>query len=156
VFATALTDAPIADVLASQGHRPILIALAREVVAVAKAEGIALETFDGFDPGAFASEAGDEVAARSLDELVAFNRRSAKTHSGVWRDIAVRRRPTEAEAQLGPIVRLARQHGQRTPLVARLITLVRDLETRKRAQGWDVLDALAARESGVSLRTMDV
>jgi 2-dehydropantoate 2-reductase len=33
LFATALTDAPIADVLASQEHRPILIALAREVVA---------------------------------------------------------------------------------------------------------------------------
>jgi 2-dehydropantoate 2-reductase len=155
LFATALTDAPIADVLASQEHRPILIALAREVVAVAKAQGIALEPFDGFDPGAFAAEAGDAVAARSLDELVAFNRRSAKTHSGVWRDIAVRRRPTEAVEQLGPIVRLGREHGQQTPLVARLITLIRDLETRKRAQGWNVLDALAAREPRVSPRMAD-
>ena len=155
LFATALTDAPIADVLASQEHRPILIALAREVVAVAKAEGIRLEPFDGFDPGAFAPAARDAVAARSLDELVAFNRRSAKTHSGIWRDIAVRRRPTEAEAQLGPIARVAREHGQQTPLVARLITLVGDLETRKRAQGWDVLDALAAREPGVSPPTVD-
>jgi 2-dehydropantoate 2-reductase len=125
------------------------------VVAVAKAEGIRLEPFDGFDPGAFAPEAGDALAARSLDALVAFNRRSAKTHSGIWRDIAVRRRPTEAAAQLGPIARVAREHGQQTPLVARLITLVDDLEKRKRAQGWDVLDALAAREPGVSPPTVD-
>ena len=31
----------------------------------------------------------------SIDRLVAFNRRSAKTHSGIYRDLAVRKRPVE-------------------------------------------------------------
>jgi 2-dehydropantoate 2-reductase len=143
LFATALTDAPIADVLDSRRHRPMLVALAREVVAIAHANGIALEPFDGFDPAAFSAAAGDAAASRSLDVLVAFNRRSAKTHSGIWRDIAVRRRPTEADAQLGPIVRLGRERGLEAPLTARLIELIRALESRKRVQGWDVLDELA-------------
>ena len=143
LFATALTDAPIADVLDSRPHRPMLIALAREVVAIAHANGVVLEPFDGFDPAAFSAAAGDAAASRSLDNLVAFNRRSAKTHSGIWRDIAVRRRPTEADAQLGPIVRLGRERGLEAPLTARLLGLIRALESQERAQGWDVLDELA-------------
>ena len=42
----------------------------------------------------------------SLDALVAHNRRSAKSHSGIWRDLAVRKRPTEVDAQLGIVVTL--------------------------------------------------
>ena len=122
----------------------MLIALAREVVAIAHANGVALEPFDGFDPAAFSAAAGDAAASRSLDDLVAFNRRSAKTHSGIWRDLAVRRRPTEVDAQLGPIVRLGRERGLEAPLTARLLGLIRALESQERAQGWDVLDELAA------------
>src|SRR5262245_27731790 len=40
LFATALTDDSIADVLADHRHRPVLTALAREVGAIAKANGI--------------------------------------------------------------------------------------------------------------------
>ena len=43
----------IADVLASPRYRPVLTRLALEVGAVAAAENIRLEPFDGFDPGAF-------------------------------------------------------------------------------------------------------
>ncbi|NIR78398.1 MAG: ketopantoate reductase family protein, partial [Gemmatimonadetes bacterium] len=57
LFATALTDASIADVLAEERFRPSLIALAREVVEVAEARGVSLEGFDGFDPAAFRTDA---------------------------------------------------------------------------------------------------
>ncbi len=50
LIATALTDASIADCLASERHRPLLIALGREVMAVAVAAGIKPEAFNGFDP----------------------------------------------------------------------------------------------------------
>ncbi|MEQ9568978.1 MAG: 2-dehydropantoate 2-reductase N-terminal domain-containing protein, partial [Longimicrobiales bacterium] len=53
LFATALTDDPIADVLDAPDHRPTLIGLAREVCRVAAAKGIRLEAFDGFDPADF-------------------------------------------------------------------------------------------------------
>jgi len=64
--------------------------------------------------------------------MVAHNRKSAKTHSGIWRDLAVRKRKTEAEAQLGPIVETGARRGIATPLTARLIELVAEIEAGKR------------------------
>ncbi len=136
LFATALTNASIADCLASERHRALFIALPREVLRVAAAAEVAPEPFDGFDPGAFAPGATEAQAVRSLD------RRSAKSHSGIWRDLAVRKRRTEAEHQLGPIVAVAREHGLSAPITARLIALVRDIEDGRRAQDWTTLDLL--------------
>ncbi len=142
LFATALTNASIADCLASIRHRPIFIALAREPLAVAAARNVIPEAFDGFDPIAFRPGGSETAARESLDRLVAFNRRSAKTHSGIWRDLAVRRRRTEAEAQLGPIVELGRQHGVATPLTRRVLELIHDIEEGRRSQDWALLDPL--------------
>jgi 2-dehydropantoate 2-reductase len=142
LFATALTNASIADCLASARHRPLFIALAREPLAVAEAIAVAPEAFDGFDPSAFRPGMSEAAAQRSLDELVAFNRRSAKTHSGIWRDLAVRKRRTEADAQLGPILDIAKQHGLAAPLIHRLIALIHDVEDGRRAQDWALLDLL--------------
>lgn len=142
LFATALTDASIADALASERHRPLLVALAREVMRVARARGIRPEAFDGFDPGAFAPEAPLAAAMASLDRLVVFNRASAKTHSGVWRDLAVRKRRTEVDAQIATIAGLGREVGVGTPLVERLVSLIHRVEAGERTQGWATLDAL--------------
>jgi 2-dehydropantoate 2-reductase len=142
LFATALTDATIAEVLASPDHRPALVGLAREVVRVARARGVRPEGFDGFDPGAFAPDAEPEDALRSLDELVVFNRASAKARTGVWRDIAVRRRKTEVDAQIAVVAELGSEAGVETPLVRRLVELVHDVEEGRRPQSWETLDLL--------------
>ena len=83
---------------------------------MAKARGVTPEAFDGFDPAAYLPASGPGAAERSLDDLVAHNRRSAKTHSGIWRDLAVRRRATEVDAQLGIVATLGQQGGVATPL----------------------------------------
>jgi len=142
LFATALTNASIADCLASERHRKLFLALPREVMGIAAAAKIKPEPFDGFDPGAFKPGGGDAAANASIEALVAFNRRSAKTHSGIWRDLAVRKRKTEAEHQLGPIVTTAREHGLAAPITARLISLVRDIEDGRRPMDWATLDLL--------------
>lgn len=144
LFATALTDAPIADVLDSEEHRPALVALAREVVRVADARGVEPEAFDGFDPAAYRPGSGDAAARESLDALVAFNRRSAKERTGIWRDLAVRKRKTEVDAQLAPVAELGADAGVGTPLVRRLVELIHEIEEGEREQGWPALDALAA------------
>jgi len=144
LFATALTNESIADALAMPGYRRLYVALAREVLAVAAARGVRPEAFDGFDPSAYLSTAPAGAAERSLDALVAHNRRSAKSHSGVWRDLAVRRRPTEVDAQLGIVVTLGAAAGVATPLTARLVALIHDIEGGGRPQSLDALDALAA------------
>ena len=142
LFATALSDASIADVLDSKPHRPMLVELAREVMRVAQARGVKPEGFDGFLPMAFAPGADDFQAEASLDRLVAFNRNSAKTHSGVWRDLAVRRRKTEVDAQIAPIAEIGAELGVETPLVDRLIQLIHDVEEGVRPQGWETLDRM--------------
>ena len=143
LFATALTDDSIADVLDDQKARPLLAQLGQEVGRVAAAAGIRTEAFNGFDPAAFMPEAAQATIDRSFDDMVAHNRRSAKSHSGIWRDLAVRKRKTEAEAQLGPIVEIGRKHGIKTPLTARLIAMVADIETGKRPLSRENLDELA-------------
>lgn len=142
LFATALTDASIADVLAEMEHRPVLCALAREAVSVASARGVRVVGFDGFDPGAFEPGAPVGAAGASLDDLVAFNRRSGKTHSGIWRDLAVRKRPTEVDAQLGWVLRLGREAGVSTPLTERLILQIHEIESGVRQRSWENLREL--------------
>lgn len=144
LFGTALSDDGIANALARPGHRAVYTELAREVARVALARGIRLEPFDGFDPAAFAPDASPELVTRSLDDMVAHNRRSAKTHSGIWRDLAVRKRRTEVDAQLGPVVAYAHELGLPTPLNERLIAMIHEIEDGARAQAATNLDELAA------------
>jgi 2-dehydropantoate 2-reductase len=144
LFATALTNESIADALAMREYRPLYIALAREILAVAAARNIHPESFDGFEPSAYLPSAPPGAAERSLDALVAHNRRSAKSHSGIWRDLAVRKRPTEVDAQLGIVVTLGAEAGVATPLTSRLVELIHEIERGARPQSLDALDALAA------------
>jgi 2-dehydropantoate 2-reductase len=144
LFATALTNDSIADCLASAEHRGLYIALAREILAVARARGVRPEAFDGFDPAAYMPDAPAGAADQSLDGLVAHNRKSAKTHTGIWRDLAVRKRPTEVDAQLGIIVELGKAAGVPVPLTARLVELIHEIERGERPMGGATLHALAA------------
>jgi 2-dehydropantoate 2-reductase len=144
LFATALCNESIAAALAAPKYREIYIELAREILSVALARDVTPEAFNRFDPAAYLPSAGVDAATRSLDELVAFNRRSAKTHSGIWRDLAVRKRRTEVDAQLGIVVTLGRDAGVPTPLTERLVALIHDIETGVRTQSLDTLDVLAA------------
>src|SRR5262249_27961440 len=120
------------------------IALVREVLGVAAERGVRPEAFDGFDPAAYQPGAPAGAAERSLDALVANNRRSAKTHSGIWRDLAVRKRPTEVDAQLGLVGGLGAERGVAMPITTRLIALIHEIERGARAQSCEALDALAA------------
>lgn len=94
---TSLVDAPIAEVV--DRYRDVAGAAASEVTAVAVAEGVALEPFDAYEPYAFCAAASDRVRQRALDRLVAWLWAHPKDRSGVFRDIAVRRRPTESPSR---------------------------------------------------------
>jgi 2-dehydropantoate 2-reductase len=146
LFATALTDASIVAVLDSREARPALTALAREVMTVAAAERVAVMGFNGYDPAAFGGSGTAPAIEASFDAMVAFNRRSAKTHTGVWRDIAVHHRKTECDAQFAPILALARRQGVAVPTLERLVALMRDVESGVRPQAWVNLERLAGEQ----------
>lgn len=148
LFATALTNDSIADVLADPRHRPLLTRLGNEVGAVAKARGVTLEGFDGFDPTAFAPGAGVEALRKSFDDMVAHNRRSTKSHSGIWRDLAVRKRKTEVDSQILPIVEIGAELGTPTPITARVVAMIHEIEQGKRPLAGENLAELAREASG--------
>ncbi len=143
LFATALTNEPIADALALPQYRNLYIALAREILAVAKARGVIPESFDGFDPAAYEPDAPAGAAERSLDALVVHNRKSAKTHSGIWRDLAVRKRPTEVDPQLGIVATIGKDAGVAVPITRKLVKLIHEIEDGVRPQSLETLDELA-------------
>ncbi len=144
LFAQGLGQASIADCLA----RPELLGLwrdlGREAVSVGLAEGAALRGFNGFDPAAFAPGAGEAEARASVAAMVAFNAGSAKTHSGIWRDLAIRRRRTEVDSQIAPIVAIGRTHGIACPRTERLVAMIHEVEDGTRPMTDDNLLELAA------------
>lgn len=114
LFAQALGQLGIADCLARPELLPLWRALGGEVSVVAAGIGVGQRGFNGFDPAAFAPGATEAQARQSVDAMVAFNRPNAKTHSGIWRDLAIRKRRTEVDGQVLPVV----QTGQRKGLIA--------------------------------------
>ena len=144
LFATALGNESIADALAHPAHRPLYRALGEEVMRVARAGGIAPEGFNGFDPAGFEPGADAAAAERSMAAMVAYNRGSAKSHSGVWRDLAVRKRPTEVEPMIGAVVREAMALEIETPLLARLVAMIHEIEEGRRPLDRANIDELAA------------
>lgn len=143
--ATALVDATIADVLADLTARSALANLAAEVLLLAAAEGVHPEGFDGFEPLAFRfpPDRDQRRMDTSLDTLVAFNRKSLKAKSGVWRDLAVRRRKTEVESVVGELRARAVRHGITIPLVEAVGRMIVEIETGTRQMSPDNLRALS-------------
>ena len=154
LFATALTDAPIVEVLESAAARAALTDLARDVMAVAAAEGVSVMGFNGYDPAAFGPGGTAQAIDASFDGMSAFNRRSAKAHTGVWRDIAVHHRKTECEAQFGPILALARRRGVAVRHLERLVALMRDVESGACPQSWKNLASLEAPEKTIDAHSL--
>jgi 2-dehydropantoate 2-reductase len=145
--ATALVDAHVYEVVErSPAVQRMLVALVAEGVVVAGAEGVRLEAFDEFDPAWYlAGRAGDrEAVERAMAAVSAFYRRHTKTKTGIWRDLAVRKRKTEVEAHLGATLARAGRHRLELPLTARLLALIGELEDGRRAMHWGNLDELVA------------
>ena len=143
LFATALTNASICDSLAAADARPLLRNIAREATSVALKLGHDPLGFNGYVPEAFKPEATESEAQASFDAMVTHNAKSIKTHSGIWRDLAIRKRKTEVDAQLGPIVEQGAKLGIPTPLVAGMIAMIHEIEDGKRPLDWANLAELA-------------
>ena len=138
LFCTALTPDSMSDAMARPAHRAVYARLGHEVMTLAAAEGVTPLGFNGFDPEAF--RAGDRAAIYvSMDKMVAHNRKTAKTHSGIWRDLAVRKRRTEVDAQIGVMVGLGQTHGIEVPALARMVELIHYIEAGRRTQSADLV-----------------
>ena len=130
LWAGAVSDLSIADSLDDPRWRPLMLAIAREVLAQAPVQP---EGFDGFEP--------DDLEG-SLARLVTFNRESAKSHSGIYRDLMVRKRKTEVDGQLGDLT---------GPLTFQTAELIRAIERGERTCEVANLELLASYEAAIRL-----
>ena len=145
LVATAVVDAHVYEVVErSPDVQRMLIALVMESMRVAEASGIRLEAFDEYDPADYREAARADKAARerAMSIIARHYRAHSKTKTGIWRDLAVRRRKTEVGALLGATVLRAQKLGLAMPLTARLIAMIADLETGRRVMTWDNVDEL--------------
>ena len=111
LWAGAVSDLTIAEHLEDPRYRPLMLAVAREVLAQAP---VPVESFDGFEPGDLEG---------SLDRLAAFNRASAKQYSGIYRDLVVRQRKTEIDEVLRDIS---------GPVFDKVADIIHDIEAGRR------------------------
>jgi 2-dehydropantoate 2-reductase len=137
---TSLADAPIADVV--DGYRDLAALAARESTEVAIRSGVVLESFDAYEPYAFSDAAPPDVRELALDRLVSWLRTQPKDRSGGFRDIAVRRRPTESALIDDGYGDLAVRHGVDTSTTGRVHAALQQIVSGERAFGYSNLDEL--------------
>jgi len=142
LFATALTSDSMAENFADPARFVVFDRLGREVMAVARARNVKPVGFNGFDPAAFMPEAPESASRASIVALAEFNRHSAKTHSGIWRDLAVRKRRTEVDPQIGTIAELGKEAGIDTPAIRTLVGLIHDIEDGRRPMAFDTMQVM--------------
>lgn len=124
---TALSDSDVLPLYELPSARAILTRLVREVALAARANGTAITPADGIDPASFVDASDPEEAGRWSGQVAAW-RNYTTTRTGIWRDLAVRRRPTEVAAQLNPVLEIARSHKLATPGLVRLLELIAKVE----------------------------
>jgi 2-dehydropantoate 2-reductase len=142
LFATALTTDSMTENFSDPRRFVVFDQLAREVMAVASARCVAPVGFNGFDPACFAPGSSDAAARASVAALAEFNRHTAKTHTGIYRDLAVRKRKTEVDPQIGVIAELGREAGIPTPGITCLVGLIHDIEDGRRPMAYDTFEVL--------------
>jgi 2-dehydropantoate 2-reductase len=138
LFATALVDETMASVVRNLKYRETLLELCSEILELADKEGVTPLGFDGWRPELIYPRGNrDNVilneAFEGLAQLMASNK---KTKSGIWRDLAVHKRKTEIDAQLVPLLEIAKKHHLKMPLTCKLIKQIKELEdgTRKMSE----------------------
>ena len=147
LFARALTDATVYEVVESAYPiQRMLALLVAEEMRVADAVGIRLEAFDEYDPAVYrAAAVGDANAiAQAMAMVSQFYRKHTKVKTGIWRDLAVRKRKTEVDGQIGQVAARGAQYGIATPLTDRLVAMIHELEDGVRPMAWENLDELVA------------
>lgn len=138
LFATALVDETMAAVVRNLELREALMELCSEVLEVAEKENITPMGFDDWEPNLVypREKRNAAVLDAQLERLAERMATNKKTKSGIWRDLAVRKRKTEVEFQLVPIIEIGREYGLPLPLTSYVVQTIREIENGEKAMDW--------------------
>jgi ketopantoate reductase len=130
-------------VVARPEARSVLTAAVVEAVTVADGCGVELEPFDPFDPTLFRAPLDTAMIDAFYDAVADRFRGRPKQHTSIWRDLAVRKRPTEVPWLTGELVRRANGRGIPAPINTRLVELITEIERGERGSGWENIGDLS-------------
>ncbi len=142
LFANALTNDSMTENFSDPARFAVFDRLGREVMALARARNVKPVGFNGFDLTAFVAGAPESVSRAAIAALAEYNRHSAKTHTGIWRDLVVRKRRTEVDPQIGIIAQLGQEVGVDTPVLRALVSLIHDVENGRHPMSFDTMQVL--------------
>ncbi len=151
-FVVSSVDAPVPEVVDDPLGLRLCLLACEEAYLVAKSQAGRLEQIGEFDPNAFAPpgdgedqrerERRGEAAVRAVADGM---RGAVKQHMGIWRDLAVKRRQTEVDMQLAPLIERGRERGIPTPVNAAVRDVIHEIEAGERGMEWSNLREIAAR-----------
>lgn len=142
LIGTALVDAPVHEVLAIPENRKVLSSAVIEAVKVADAVGVTLEPFVPFDPDTFREPIEQERLNQFFNTVATRFEGRIKQHTGIWRDLRVRRRKTEVDWLTGEMIRRGEELGISPVVNKHLVRMIHEIEEGQREQGWENLTEL--------------
>ena len=140
--ATALTNNEIADFFWDSKFHPLLNSIGTEVLQVAAKQGITPESFDNWIPGLLFPEKKASDLEESYFDIAKRLRGYTKTRTGIWRDLAVRKRKTEVFEHLNPVILLGEKNGFEMSLLKKLTSMIREIEEGTREMSMQNIEEL--------------
>lgn len=130
--ATALTNNEIADFFEDHQYHPLINAIAKEVLQVAVQQGIKAEQFDNWVPELLYPIINESALEKSYLDIANRLRGYTKTRTGIWRDLAVRKRKTEVPDQLLPVISIGEENGFEMILLKKILSMITEIEQEER------------------------
>lgn len=140
---TTLVGRTLNELFALPGGRELATRAMRECAMVARAEGVRLEAFDFLDPNALIGD-GSAEHARTEQDLAVIGQRFGNAMGDTYRDIAIRKVPSEVPFLSGEVVRRGKRLGVSTPVLEKLVEMIAAIERGEIAMSPDNLHKLPA------------
>ncbi|MBB5174582.1 ketopantoate reductase family protein [Texcoconibacillus texcoconensis] len=143
--ATATVDEKMAEVINPTDNRKMFVELATEVLKVADQNGIQPMSFDNWEPNIIYQKNKErdwDTINEHFDKLVARLRSYKKVKSGIWRDLAVRKRKTEVPFHLSPVIERGQDLNIDMSLTKKTLDLIVELENQEREMSWENIESL--------------
>jgi 2-dehydropantoate 2-reductase len=141
LFATALVDETMATVIRRMELRETLLELTSEVLEVAERIEVIPRGFDDWEPSLVypRKSRNEKVLSDQMERLAERMANNKKTKSGIWRDLVVRKRKTEVDFQLVPIIEIGKELELDLPLTSNLVKMIKQIEDGTREMSWENL-----------------
>lgn len=136
---TATTNLTIATFFESKKYRPLVIAISNEVLQIAHKNRTSPESFDDWCPSLMYPDYQKEKNATQFLKLAERLKGYTKVRSGIWRDIAVRKRKSEISYQYAPVITEGEKLGFKMDLLKKLVQMIEEIERGKRGFSEDNL-----------------